>query len=429
MKILLTALALMIPVATHAVCDTGISWVTGEIPSASKFNTHTSNLESCSNDILDGDTYTGNSLYHSGADLLLYSDTGSTLEAAIYGNSGDNIMCPSEIGGVNNLDMTLASGVVTVTCGGSACSAANPGFVRASSTTAGLSVCLKVTASPTFTDDVGTSDLTNLGYGVTETVAWANDVPFFISVVNRANSDIDGADGSSIMSLARNPALVTTSSSGDNIGDTGAVPVNDSQNVILLMDDVTIANYTSLPMQLVGGLRMQWSTVTDDWTVQTLGNGDGMSRAQLDKLFATEWTMPLAQNGAATGTYMTANSGTAALFTTNTYTYRIDRFGMVDPIINLQDDPGTDGAGAVTTQIVLPTANVSSASSSLGMVRDISVGGGAAQQFVMAFIQTPGNAFFSMVESTGGLVQNGDFSNGARSLIGTLRYQGFDSTP
>jgi len=264
-------------------------------------------------------------------------------------------------GWLSNLGMTLSAGTLTITdAGGTALSTTNPGYVTMPSTTGGLTVCLRVTAGGTFNDDAhASSSLTNLGFGITEAAAWANDMPYFLYVVNRANSNIDGADGSSAFFISRSPCMATTPSSGDDIGDTGAIPVNDSQNVILISDDVTVANYVSLPCQLIGAFRMQWSTVTDDWTVSALGNNDGIGRTQLEKIFSTVWTMPLGQNGASAGTYILPNGGTAMIFGTNDYTYKINNNGFVHAIIMMDNDGGTDGVGAVGTQIALPYANLS----------------------------------------------------------------------
>src|SRR6185503_5230818 len=192
------------------------------------------------------------------------------------------------------LGLSLSGGVLSIVdAQGAALTDRNPGFVTVPSTTAGQMVTLKVTVGGSFNDDSNASShLTNLEFGVVSTANWSTDLPFFINVVNRNNSDIDGADGSSAFFLSRSPNIATTPSSANDIGDTGAISANDTQYVIFIMDDVTVANYTSLPCQMVGAIRMQYLTATKDWTVQALGNNDGIGVTQLTKTFSTLWTMP-----------------------------------------------------------------------------------------------------------------------------------------
>lgn len=263
-------------------------------------------------------------------------------------------------GWVNNLGISLSAGTLTITdASGSALSTTNIGYVTVPSTSAGQVVALKVTAPASFNDDAhASSDLTSLGFGITESANWAVDHPFFLYVANRANSDLDGNDGSSVFFLARNPCLTSTPSDSNNIGDsglTGVIPVNDSQNVILILDDVTIANYTSLPCQLIGALRMRWATATTDWTVQTIGNNDGFGKTQLDKTFATTWSFPQAQNGAETSTFFDNSAGgTAPTFTTNIYGFKINPDGTVFCNGYLNAGGGTAGSGAFVARMALP---------------------------------------------------------------------------
>jgi len=259
-------------------------------------------------------------------------------------------------GWVSNLGMTLAAGVVTVTdAGGAALSAANPGYVAMNSTTGGLLAVLKATAPASFNDDAhASSDLTNHGWGLTEAVNWAEDVPFFLYVVNRANSALDGSDGNSAFFIAKVPHHHTTPSNADWIGDTDAIPVEDKQPSIILLGAYTQANYTSLPCQLIGCFRMQWSTATDDWTVQSFGNMDGIGRAQLNKIFAETFTFPEGQVGASAGTHMKPNGGTAPEFATASYYYQIGEDGRCNVGLAFDSDGGANGAGAFGAQLVLP---------------------------------------------------------------------------
>jgi hypothetical protein len=252
---------------------------------------------------------------------------GGKLKNGIIEYAGSNTA-----GWTSNLGIDLTSGVFKIVdAGGANLIPANPGWVTTPSTTAGQFATLKVETSQSFNDDShASSDLTNLGFGLTETVDWAEDVPFFIYVVNRENSNIDGTDGNSAFFITKDPRMHTTPSDSDDIGDTSALPVNDDEDVILIMSDVTVANYTSLPCQIVGAFRMQWSTSTDDWTVQALGNTDGIGSSQLTKTFGTIWTMPLGQNGAESNNYVSSTSGgpTWAAPTLIDFNYMINGEGL-----------------------------------------------------------------------------------------------------
>ena len=85
-------------------------------------------------------------------------------------------------GWVSNLGISLSGGTLTITdAQGAPITDQNPGFVTLPSTTNGQIVTLKVTGTYRFNDDSNaSSDLTNLGFGITETADWQADVPFFI---------------------------------------------------------------------------------------------------------------------------------------------------------------------------------------------------------------------------------------------------------
>ena len=329
-------------------------------------------------------------------------------------------------GWISNLSIIgPTAGVVTIAdAQGAAVTSTNPGWVTVPSTTAGQLVTLKVNTALSFTDDSGSSDLAGLGFGITETVHWASDMPFWLYTVNRANSNIDGADGSSTFFLSRDPRMYTTPSAANDIGDTGTIPVNDSQNVILLMQSATVANYTSLPCQLIGAVRMQWSTTTDDWTVQTLGNSDGLGPTQLDKTFSTPWTMPLAQNGAATGTHLFDNGGTAPIFSTNDYTYTVNKDGTCHVYVHITGDGGSDGATGVNAILSLPyqqkRAYIQTLSSGYA---DSSVTGGQLVTYQTTGTVTEARCF--IVNAANTKMQNSDFGNGSRSLFCSGRYEAF----
>lgn len=442
----------------------------GDILYASDYESEQNNQISCLNDRVetDGDIITGNINFHGGADLNIYSDTGGTLEAAIDGatgnttingtlgltgnltlSSGANIYQYSDSGstliassngttgdilgaprqdGAYGLTLNYSSPTLSVQCRNAACSAANPGYVVMASTTAGQQVTLRVTAGGSMVDDNGTSDLTNLGFGITESVDWAADVPFFLYVVNRANSAVNGADGNSAFFISRNPALATTPSSANDIGDTGAIPTNDSQDVILILDDVTVANYTSLPVQLIGIFRMQWASATTDWTVVSIGSRDGIGESAIAKGLQTAWSYPTAQNGAGASSHLLANGGTAPRFQSAIYRYRIDRSGFCEIFVQLYDDGGTDGAGAVQAIVTTPYTMISPALFNylpVGYTRSQTTITSGVQLLIAAITSTTGFDLYYYGFSGPTSITNAMYSSGFREINFHFTYKAF----
>lgn len=348
------------------------------------------------------------------------SDSLSVNAKAFFGS----VVGLHSLGWLSNLSISYSGGTLTMTDpSGSSLSTTNPGYVTVPSTTSGRSVSLKVTAPASFNDDAhASSDLTNFGFGITESAAWGQDMPFFLYVVNRNNSNLDGVDGSSMFFLARSPTMHTTPSAANNIGDTGAIAVTDDQTSILILADVTVANYTSLPCQLIGAIRMQWSSVNTDWTVQSLGNSDGLGAAQLEKTFSRTWLFPQQQNGASSGTHMLPNGGTAPVFTTSNYSYLLDRFGRCTAYIMLTGDGGTDGAGAVDAILSIPYATTQSVDQDMSIFSLSSTGTGNI--FWMAFVLASSSRVkFHAPDLTN--LTNANLSNGNRWIQGSFTFKAF----
>lgn len=402
----------------HATCSNYTDYADGQVLTASSLDSLQTNYTNCINGILDGDTFTGNMAYHA-ADAVIYSDTGSTLTIELDASDGSIIGAP-QYNGAYGLTLSLSGGTLTVTCNNATCSDANPGYVVMNSTTAGQKVTLRVNTAYSIVDDAGTSDFTNLGFGITETANWGNDLPFFIYAVNRGNAAFDGSDGNSTFIIARAPNLSTTSSSGNDIGDTGAIPVNDSETVMIVLDDVTIANYTSLPTELIGAIRMQWSTTTDDWTIQTLGQTDGISNEALNKTFATEWTFPTGQNGADANQH---NGGTnTPVFSNYSSAYWLNREGQIRLYFNMNGDGGTDGSGGSNFTVYIPNI-ISSPSGNLNPgFCDINATGQASMSIVEV---TAGQVSLNFKAADRTAFIHSHFGNGLRTVSCTVIYQAF----
>lgn len=72
-----------------ATCSNYTTYVDGQTLSAASLNSLQNNYTDCVNNVLNGDIFTGSMLWHSGYDILMYSDTGSTLKLSLDGASGD----------------------------------------------------------------------------------------------------------------------------------------------------------------------------------------------------------------------------------------------------------------------------------------------------------------------------------------------------
>jgi hypothetical protein len=182
-------------------------------------------------------------------------------------------------------------------------------------------------------------------------------MPFFLYVANKGDSNVNAVDGNSAMFIARKPWLSVTPAAANDIGDTDALPVNDSANVIMLLGSYTQANYVSLPCRLVGAFRMRWSTSTDDWTIQALSAKDGIGEHAINATLNTTWTYPAGQNGAFASHYFTAiATNTAPVFSTMEYKYAYRKEGSVSCYVTLNGDGGTDGSGTGAVLLTTPIA-------------------------------------------------------------------------
>ena len=342
--------------------------------------------------------------------------------------------------GAYGLDLDLASGVFTVQCGDAACSASNKGYVRMQSTTSGDKVSLGVTAVGTFSDRNGTSDLTAISFGLTETVDWNEDIPFFLYVVNRGNSDLDGSDGSSVFAISRSPIMVTSPASANNIHDTGDTAASETENDIFILDDVTVANYVSLPVQLIGAFRMQWDTDTaDDWAIQALNDADGVGPDALRRTFATTWTYPISQNGATSGSRLQAATDvpTWATAANINYFYTISSDGWVDVHFDTANaGNATAGSNAEDIQITFPNKSSSeqygATNSSYLFAGRTSVNANpSGNPDDLAVITMVGGVYSRKISSPPGFgsIESNDFSHAGDDLLLNFRYKAFDSVP
>lgn len=421
-KILLTIAALcgfFIAGKAEATCSNFTTYSDGQVLTASSLNSLQTNYTNCVNGILDGDTFTGNMLWYSGNDALFYSDSGSTLKAAIYGDGAAAIVSNTNAGSTTNCEIGVSGTTLTISgSGGVALSATNPCIIAIRKTT-GVATPVYFTANVTVTFGATSNTDGNL-FGLTD-VNWANNMPFFLGVIYD--------DTTPFFVISRLP-LPYSGSASTALCQKDDTDCDGNQDAMILTTGLTLANWTSKPITQVGWFLASYATTGGAWTFatdKTVGFNDNG--------FNQYWNFPVAQMGAAASTYMLANGGTAAIFTTNNYYYRIDKSGNVTCHFYLNADGGTDGVGAVTTEIALPYA-IYEGTTSMDVRVNIGTAIGATTissgaNIVGVFLDLTTNmqlTYFSAA-TTQSAIQNAMFSNGARTINGEFTYPAMARIP
>lgn len=312
-------------------------------------------------------------------------------------------MLPVQNGWVRNLSASISGGVLTLhSADGTALSASNPGFVVLRSYASTSLVVHKLTSNLTVT----ASDMTGMLFGMTTTISWPFARPVYFGFV----ADQNDANPRLFVSLV--PAKRLTASSTAGIFQPGTVGAG-RQSSVFLGTAGTIADYVNCPVCTFGNFRAT-TNVSDEWTFTAFGTAEGMG------LFNSgRFQMVQGQYGAAANNYLQDNGGTAPSFTTQLYYYNIYKDGRVECFIRMNADAGTDGSGAVSSQMILPVRIGPSGNANpfafIGYGNCSSVGGGV--QAIGAYSITDNALEFNMMEfGTGADVQNGDFTNGARYI-------------
>jgi hypothetical protein len=165
-------------------------------------------------------------------------------------------------------------------------------------------------------------------------------LPFFIGVITNGTNSYFAASRLPIKSSGTTATALCQK--GDNDCD-------DQNDVIIMAQGLTLASWTSRPITQVGWIPATFVNSGSEWTLSTtLFSGFNTNYEKQTFLF------PTGQSGAATGTHMLANGGTAPVFTTSTYAYTIDPSGVFTAYFELSGDGGTDGSGAVNARLSTP---------------------------------------------------------------------------
>ena len=246
-------------------------------------------------------------------------------------------------GYAENIGIGLSAGTFSIQgADGNALSATNPGYINLpSKSVPGKQLKIAVTANQTFIDDAGASTIVGNLFGLTTGIAFAQDVPFWIYAV------LNDSENAISFMISRYSGT-TTSPASANIGKTGSA-VADTQGSFFALGNPTVTDYDANPCINIGSIRMRMSA-SDDWTVQTLGNGDGIGKFQFGVAFA----MATGQFGAASGKYFKDNGGTAPAFTTTSFNYFFSDLSGFFKYYFEGTNVSTDGVSAVTLQLALP---------------------------------------------------------------------------
>lgn len=291
---------------------------------------------------------------------------------------------------------------------GRSLSAANPGhIVLPSKATPGAFTKYVVTANQSFIDDVGSSEIINNLFGFTTSVAWAVDTPFYIYAVGNDNEDAIAFMVSRVPGMKLSPVTASIGAPDDAVAD--------DQFSFFSFDNIDETLYDQNPCLMIGSFRMQMSA-SDDWTVQTINNLDGIGCFQEGVAFA----MAFAQFGASSGTYMKANGGTAMTWSTNNYIYYVDPFNRTCSIdMILSGNTATDGSGSVNMLTIVPF----NAKTSQAYGLQESYWDGLTNQYEH-FPQTvtSGNYFQCARQSGLNLLQHASFPDGDRYFANGFTY-------
>ncbi len=379
------------------------------------------------------------------ADKFIYSTASDTFTTATVTSAARSILddtsvaairttlaVPSRllhVGAVDNLGVTLASGTFTITqANGSSLSNSdgNRGYVCVPAVTAGQTVVLAATASThQFTDfnHSTDSDLTGITFGITSGVTWAEDKPFYLYAINQNDTD-----SRLRFAISANPTL-TKCPVGTYVGYRDNPPSTPSvNNMFFLTNSNPGSTWDNAPCVCIGSFIMQARDSTPDWEVITLTASDGIGQFNEHRLF----NMPTGQMGATASKYLANDVGTAPTFASNDYKYKVEKSDICTIFVHLSGNTATDGATGGSLQLALPYGNAYTSttvsnnfyietageiwSSALGFVDTVS-------SLLTFFVQ---NDTAGVLETSGitGLT-NDLFSDGNRTILGSIRYQAF----
>lgn len=354
------------------------------------------------------------------AGLCSFDNTTFAVDANGYVTLINNL--PNAIGVYNiGFDYNSGTGTFSITSDdGTALSSSNPGYVviwTRESTDPGKLVTIPITANVSFLDAAsGSSEIVNNLFGLTTGLAYGRDLPFAVKAV------LSDDETSVAWCLSRN-IFGLTSPAAANIGAPDDAVAN-AQNDYWSFDNLDETLFESNPALNVGTIYMRMSA-SDDWTVQGLYSSSSGSNYPSNSLYETlsnNWRSVEGHFGAASGSLMKDNSGTAPTFTVSELRYQYAGPQTLRVAFHMSGNTATDGAGAVTSQIAVPYSMATISTS-----QSIIVGSGylscPAYTGIVVFEALANTTNLQILDINGNYVQNQDFSDGSRTLSGEVIYR------
>lgn len=310
-----------------------------------------------------------------------------------------------------NIGISYSAGTFTVnSADGTSFSASNPGIVvLPSKATPGAFTKYSITADQSFIDDAGASEIIGNLFSLPTGVAFSNDIPFFIYAVTNDDEDTIQFMITRVPHATSSPAVASIGAPDD--------PVADTQGAFFSFDNIDETLYDTNPCACIGSFRMRMSA-SDDWTVQTLNNSDGIGQFQENVTF----NLTATNFGTGSSTLILPNGGTSPTFTTIAFEYFVSKNGQVDCLWSLNGDAGTAGAGAVSSFIAIPYISLGSQSPFCGNSRVLYAGSTYNNSFVRVAASNNYASFMSV--SSGSNITNSLFTAGGnRDVTGSCTYK------
>lgn len=322
----------------------------------------------------------------------------------------------AQVKGWSNLGVSYSAGTFTVRGADADLSATNPASVTfQSKSTPGELVTVQVTANQDFIDDAGASEIIGNLFGLTTSIAYDEDMPFFIYAV--INDDEDAV----AFGISRSPIMQT--SSGSAAIGTPAAANADGQGSIFLFNSVTVTEYDNNPVVLLGSIRMQMSA-SDDWTVQTLTKFDGIGQFQLQRIF----TGVEGQFGADASSFFSDSAGTGTQPTFSggsSYSWMLDINGYITVKYGGTTVSNTP-AGAGTLRLHVPVVPLlSNKQAAPGHLSFNVNSSGNYSHWIPRRDSISSVNYFFFTQSGAGLLTPATIANADTDFIFTVTYKGF----
>jgi len=198
--------------------------------------------------------------------------------------------------GWSNLGISYSGGTFTIHSEDGTALSSSTGYITVQSkANPGRLTTISVTANQTFEDSAGTSEIINNTFGTDAGTAWTYNMPFYIYAVSNDDEDAIAFMISRFPSLRSSPAAANIGAPDDAVAD-------DSASFFSL-ENIDESVYDQNPCVCIGSFRMT-KDASDDWTVTTLDNRDGIGQFQTGNSYTYD-PIITGTGTAGTGTYST----------------------------------------------------------------------------------------------------------------------------